>query len=344
MLNRVNRSTRTFPALIVGWCLLASPPLARAQNQDVLTRAKALYESAEYEQALHLLATLNNGAAGTEATAFQVFCLVALDRKDEARAAIERIVRQNPTFKPAEGQVSPRIRGFFDEMRAPLLPVVAREAYTSAKAAFDRKEWSSADEQFTRAMAVLDEISATDPSVSDLRTLANEFRTLTRAAAQLEAAAAAAAAKTTASDPPAGTDGTSRTNGTNGSNGANGANAPPSNGAKPNDASPTSPPARPEPLIYSESDAGVERPVPVNRTMPGWVPSMIERSMTFSGTLELTIDESGRVVSTRMVKPAHPRYDRQLVEAAKEWTFTPATRQGKPVRYLYLLAVNLGDR
>jgi outer membrane biosynthesis protein TonB len=40
-------------------------------------------------------------------------------------------------------------------------------------------------------------------------------------------------------------------------------------------------------------------------------------------------------------------YDRLLVDAAKKWKFHPATLNGQPVRYRYVLEVNLkpgGDK
>src|SRR4051812_214546 len=87
---------------IACWLLLAVPTAAFAQ--DALSRAKGLYATADYEEALQLLSTLKGQSMTTEAEAYQVFCLYALGRKDEARTAIESIVRTDPMFRPSEGQ------------------------------------------------------------------------------------------------------------------------------------------------------------------------------------------------------------------------------------------------
>ena len=56
-----------------------------------LDRAKELYRSAAYDEALGVLDSIRATAPPTETlevSEYRVFCLVALDRKDEARNAI----------------------------------------------------------------------------------------------------------------------------------------------------------------------------------------------------------------------------------------------------------------
>jgi TonB family protein len=47
-------------------------------------------------------------------------------------------------------------------------------------------------------------------------------------------------------------------------------------------------------------------------------------------TVELTIDEAGKVESVKMVAPGS---DPDLLRVAKEWRFIPALRDGRPVAY-----------
>jgi TonB family protein len=171
-----------FILVLALWAGVSAPAAAAAQ--DVLSRAKDLYASAAYEEALQLLASVKDQPVSTEVSAYQVFCLVALGRRDDARAAIEAIVRADPMFRPPDGQVSPRIRAFFDEVRKPLLAEVARASYAKGKAAFDRKEWAPALAEFDRTLALLDEAGATDAGGADLKTLAAGFRDLAIAASQ----------------------------------------------------------------------------------------------------------------------------------------------------------------
>ena len=68
-------------------------------QQDSLARAKDFYASAAYEEALQVLDKLHGAPSSsdsTEVAAYQVFCLVALGRTDEATHAIETIVKTDP--------------------------------------------------------------------------------------------------------------------------------------------------------------------------------------------------------------------------------------------------------
>jgi TonB family protein len=285
---------------------LLSVPVA-AWAQDTLSRAKALYATADYDEALQLLGTLTGKSMTTEAEAYQVFCLYALGRKDEAKTAIESIVRTDPLFRPSEGQVSPRIRTFFDDVRKPLLPEVVRQSYAGAKSAFDKKDWHPALDQFDRVIALVDEMGGSDQGTADLRTLATGFRDLAKAALQ--------------PPPPAPT-------------------PTPTPTAVP--AAVAAPP--PAPLIYSDSDAGLTRPVPTSKMLPEWRPNLVEAKMSFAGAIECIVGTDGKVESAKMVKSVNPRYDAALVDAAKFWIFTPAAKNGTPVKYRYVLNIKLEGR
>lgn len=296
MRNRFFRST-----VAVTFWLLASAPAAAFAQDPALLRAKGLYASADYEEALQVLQTLKGKPASTEADAYQVFCLVALGRKDEAKAAVEAIVRVDPLYRPAEGQVSPRIRTFFDDVRRPLLPEIVRTSYGKAKTSYDKKDWAPALKQFDQVIALLDELGGAEQGSADLRTLASGFRDLTKSALL---------------PPP-----------------------PPPPAPTP---TPTSTPApSAPPAIYTESDATVTRPVSISQMMPPWYPSTIEAKMSFSGAVSLVIGEDGKVLAATIAKSVNPRYDAPLLDAAKNWVFQPATKNGKPVRYQYVLTIKL---
>ena len=272
---------------------------SRGATVDALSRVRALYESADYEQALQLLDSIKGQTATSEVSAYQVFCLVALGRKDEARTAIESIVRVDPLYRPTEGQVSPRIRSFFDDVRKPLLPDVIRQVYAKAKTSFDQKDWAPALADFNRVIAVIDELGTADPGASDIRTLAAGFRDLAKVALQ----------------PP-----------------------PPPPAATP---TPTPTPVN---KIYGDADPGIARPMPISKRMPEWRPNTIEARMEFAGQLDVVVSENGTVLSAVLVKSVNPRYDGPLLEAAKTWTFQPAFKDGKPVKYLYSMAVRLANK
>ncbi len=276
-----------------------------ANAQDALAKVKGYYESAEYEEALQLLETFKGKPSNAEVAAYRVFCLVALGRRDEAKAAVESIVRTDPLYRPSDGQVAPRLRTFFEDVRKPLLPEMARQSYANAKAAFDQKSWAPAIVEFDRVLALLGEIGGADAGVADLRTLSLGFRDLARAAVE---------------PPPA-----------------------PKPEPSPAPKATPAPVAPKEPEIYGAEQADVKRPVAISKSMPSWVPgNATEERSSYVGALELVVSETGKVISAKLIDSVHPRYDAQLLKAAAGWTFHPATKNGVPVKYRYTMAVQLG--
>ena len=62
---------------------------------------------------------------------------------------------------------------------------------------------------------------------------------------------------------------------------------------------------------------------------------------TFSGAVDIVIDERGAVVSATINQPVSPLYDRALIAAAKRWQYRPALLGGQPVKYRKSVAVVL---
>jgi TonB family protein len=246
-----------------------------------------------------------------------VFCLVALGRSDEAKGTIEIIVRQDPLYHPSDSDVSPRVRTFYETVRRPLLPEAARQSYARAKDAFDKKNMVVAAAEFDRVMALVDEIGMTDAQgVSDLRTLATGFRELAKAAV--------------AAIPPA---------------------PPPAPAPEANMPGGGDPAAKPAPAIasvdlkrvYTADDTDVVRPAPISRGLPTWLPTnAFDAKREFRGILELSIDEYGRITQATIRKSVNPTYDAQLLKAIERWSFHPATKDGKPVKFLYSMDIHLG--
>jgi TonB family protein len=164
------------------WALWAAPAAA----QDPLAAAKDLYASARYDEALTVLNTLRNGDAPAavdlrSVEQYRSFCLIALGRSEEAEAAIAAVIASDPLYQPDESEVSPRVRTVFREVRQRLLPEIAVNAYATAKATFDRKEYAAAADQFRQVLAILSDRDA-DSEQADLRTLASGFLDLAVAA------------------------------------------------------------------------------------------------------------------------------------------------------------------
>ena len=285
-------------------------------GQDTLARAKDLYALAAYEDALAMLDRLHETAppdVSSEIAGYQMLCLLALGRNDDAQKAIEALVKADLLYRPSESVMSPRIRARFDAIRRELLPGIAQETYDKGKKAFDRKDLAVALAEFDRVVAMLEEPGLADaPNVADLRRLATGFRDLSKAAA---------------ADMPVSTAGTR-------------SNAPASGAAAPTAAIDRTP----EPVrIYTGEDAGIIPPMIVSRRMPAWTPrNDFEKHKEFRGLLELVIDETGTVTSAALTKSVHPTYDPQLVDAARMWKFRSAMKDGAPVKYRLSIEIRLG--
>jgi len=303
--------------------VLAVSTVAAASDES-LAHAKELYRSAAYDEALAALdriAVESTGATKVEANEYRLFCLIALDRRSDARVAIESMVNADPFYELSTDQASPRVRTMFREIRQSLLPAIVQREYNSAKSAFDQQD-GDASEQFDRVLKLLeDPLIAPTPALNDLRLVASGFRDLSRARApKVEFAAATAPVVAQMQATPV---------------------TPPSGAAAPAN-TPSS--ARSGPPVYREGDADVVAPVTVRQALPQWVVPQGTRPGAWQpeAVLEVTINESGDVVSAILRKPFHPSYDPQLVKAAMAWKYEPARREGVPVRYIKLVAIRLG--
>lgn len=324
------RTTAIGLALLTAFAVL-TPSVALA-DQDALNRAKDYYASASYDEALQVLGQLRDksdkstATEMTEVAAYQMLCLVALGRNQEATEAIAALVRVDPDYRPSETEASPRMRAFFDKVRQPMLPGLVKQIYAKAKENLQKKEMAQATRGFDRVIALVDEIGPTeDDSLSDLRTLALGFRDLSKATTVAATPPPVPAATPAPASPVV----------------TKAAGAPESSiAAILASAAASRTPA--EGGIYSASDADVVKPIVLSRAMPAWHPtSAIDRTQAFRGNVDLVIDPQGRVVKATIAKSVHRDYDPQLLRAAVSWQFQPATRNGTPVSYRYSMDIQL---
>ena len=95
------------------------------------------------------------------------------------------------------------------------------------------------------------------------------------------------------------------------------------------------------PAIYTILDAGVTPPVVREQRMPAWTFNEALRQRKFSGQLEVIVNETGAVQSATLAQSIWPLYDAALLQAAKLWRYEPAMKDGKPVKFRRLLAINI---
>lgn len=310
---------RTAPAVAIA--LAAMLASRAAADQDALARAKALYVSAAYDEALSLLDEARSSGDVVEVDQYRAFCLLALGRNDDAKKVIQQIVEANPAFQPSETQVSPRLQEAFRDVRRRLLPSIVRQSYADAKAAYERKEFASAGTRFESVITLLsDRDAGAAADLADLKILSQGFldliKTMPAPAPPLAAPSGAATASATPAAPtPAATQ------------------APVPSGTQP-DA------PRPAPLVYDAADADITPPIAISQVMPPWHPDK-RLPQRYEGTLIVVINEQGNVTSITSQGNHHPAYLQVLRRAAAQWKFRPATKNGAPVTYRKVVAIRL---
>jgi TonB family protein len=284
--------------------VLLTAATAGAQDAE-LGAARDLYASAAYDDALTLLnglrASAHPPAAAGAIERYRAFCLLALGRTADAEQAIEAVVVADPSYQPTEGDVSPRVRTAFADVRRRMLPAIIQQQYARAKSAFDNKDFAVAAAGFSQVLVMMTDqgvaAAAQQPPLSDLRVLAVGFEELSSKAAAPPPAPAPPAAPVVVAPPP------------------------------------------PVPLrIYTADDRNVIPPTTVNQALPAF-PGPVAVART--GRIELVIDESGLVETAVMVAPVTSAYDRLAVAAARNWRYNPATVNGTPVKFRKIVQISI---
>jgi hypothetical protein len=345
-------------ALLAAGLTVALGTVVRAQ--DELGGAKTLYVNASYEEALTVLDKQAGAAdaSGTKAAEIQFYralCFIALGRTPEADQAIALSVSADPFSVPDTSELAPRVASVFTAARARLIPEAARAALAEGRQLMQKGDAAGASRRFEAVTKLLSEPGlAGRADLIDLTLAATAFSELTKA--QMAAAAAAAAAVvpapqpvpplTASIEPPAvATNGapvrapasTSPSPSLAASRSASGAQPPPA--ARPAQATTLRPPSA------ASAPPGFVPAVPVSQPVPAWNPGTgLIATMGFSGAVRVTIDATGKVTGAVMEPSVYPPYDRQILIAARDWTYRPATQNGTPVASERLVEIVLRPR
>jgi len=312
-LRRLSSSTqlslyqRALGPIVVACLLLCATRAVDTQQPEALDAARELYATAAYDEALASLDRLADARGGSDrdrATIdqYRALCLVALNRPEEASAAVESMVRHDPLYSPAQDDISPRTRQVFQQVQRRLLPTIAQERYARAKATYEEGRAPEAIAEFDGVLAVLDVIDGagdTPPLMSDLRVLAMGFRQLAYAAARSAAAP----------------------------------DAPPQSDASP-------PGVKNDSGAAGRWEFMVTPPVTLRQDVPAW-PRDVPFPNPAVAVIEVVIGPDGRVQQARLQKTLHPRYDELLLATARNWTYRPALRDGQPTPFVKAVRVEL---
>jgi TonB family protein len=83
---------------------------------------------------------------------------------------------------------------------------------------------------------------------------------------------------------------------------------------------------------------GVSRPELIHQVEPDYGRLARSRGVLI---LEAVITKQGTVEHARMLKPAEPEVEAELLGAVRQWRFRPAMKDGKPVPVYYTLTLNI---
>jgi TonB family protein len=287
--------------------LLCLPPGTRAQ--ELLERAQALYASAQFAAALAILKNVRPAtrAETVAATKTRALCLLALGESAQAERAFEALVAADPAARLTEADAAPRVRALFAKVRVRVLPSLVRERFAAAKELFSKGRHREAAAAFRELSALIDDPELAEANVSglsDLRVLVDGFLELADAASKTSSPTSRASPTRRSTETPPGEE--------------------PSEDAE---AKRSTPPTIVPPVVITQQ-------IPQPR-------GLALRRQAATLVLELLIDEQGRVERATLQQPVHPIYDKMVLDAVEDWRYQPATRDGRPVKYLKTLEVTV---
>ncbi len=160
-------------------CACAAP----AASQDFLTRAKGLYDSASYDEALSALSEIDSLGDVTEVEKYRALCLLALDRTKDAEQSLEHLAMTRPLFTLDGSDNSPKLVAMFEDVRKRTLPEASKQTYERARVSYEKGDFAEAMRQFRDVMAMADGAPAGSLAMmGDLKMLASGFLKLAESA------------------------------------------------------------------------------------------------------------------------------------------------------------------
>lgn len=271
--------------------------------QESIQAAQTLYASASYDEALALLDRLQvqQLPPGDIRSVQQnrALCLLALGRSQDAEVAIAAVVNADPRYRPDESTASPRVRTAFRDVRVRLLPGIIKTRYNAARGLYDEQRWSEAVPALQEVQSLVTDHDLTDDQRKDVA----EYKVLTEGFLKLAEAAAA--------PPPP---------------------PPPAPTAPAPEPPPVAPPSTVDyDRVFDATDSTVTPPVTIRQEMPHWIKAGV--ALPGPGAVEITVSKSGAVERATIVQRMVSSYDRQVLDATKNWRYQPAQLDGRPVRF-----------
>ncbi len=81
------------------------------------------------------------------------------------------------------------------------------------------------------------------------------------------------------------------------------------------------------------------RPTPVKTPPPDYPQSMKRDGISGMVAVKVEIDETGSVATCSVSKSSNPAFEEAAMSAVKNWRFTPAKKNGNPVRISLVIPI-----
>ena len=152
---------RTLGTLLLTWTLgtMTAPILLAAPVEESLVKAKELYASAAFSEALTVLENVTS----PDGYQLRALCLLALGRVADAERELATLLSVSPTFVISDEDVPPRFVALFTEAKRKYFPEQARKLFAQARQDFQERSYQVALDRFERVTAL-----ATDPALSEV--------------------------------------------------------------------------------------------------------------------------------------------------------------------------------
>jgi len=82
-----------------------------------------------------------------------------------------------------------------------------------------------------------------------------------------------------------------------------------------------------------KATATVTPPKGISTLVPAYPEELRQQGIQGEVGLQVAIDENGTVAGVEVARPLHPYLDFAAVQAVRQWTFEPATKDGKPILF-----------
>jgi TonB family protein len=293
---------RTVQAVIAFLLLTASSNAAEGSLDD----AKKLYAAASFENSLAALAQIDVAASKSpEVLEYKALCLLALGRVAEAQSVVDTLVSTAPTFVPGDDDVPPRFVAVLNETRRRLLPEVTRRLFNDARDQFRARNQGLAKEQFEQVLRLTDDgVWRETNDAGDLRTLASGFLELVNSAPRIGDQRPSRSVES----------------------------VPTAASSSPKVAGP----------VVKRPKTDLQPPIAIEQSMPKWRPTdAVTAQRRFTGAVRVRIGKDGHVIDAAIAVATDPDYDKQLLEAARSWRYTPGQRNGEPIEMEKLVTFSL---